>query len=1024
MKGYAKDLIDLYHYKTWMREPAAHALIELLSSLDAESDQNLIAHIANEVIIPTFFLCRENKNVSDESRAQWLQLITPEQIAVALHLQTPRKYTIKYNHPLDKSLVSAESVPALSAAFASTSSAVYPRCHIVWNTLWMYLTEETKTKGQRQLRMNEEFSSIAKNIIQHVVIDALLGNGEESTASTHERRSLALQIVCALSGSSDLRISLPPNLIGSVLRPEVITRVFVNVLCASGGLGKKNSKEGGGAEHYLKPLTSQALADLIDRCCEENDVDRRIALAKAFLCADHRFDTRTKTNTVSSLLMLESSVSRTTEETENKRHVLWQQYLSFLEEKIVSASSLHDATVHIELMYRLAKLDLTKAPANEARRVLRFFMSGAFFDCSSMDYSSTAKKGSSKKKKKDKSNATLTIPPPELASGLRIKEILQANGMTSISYPTRAIMSARFYSLVADLTSFINSKNHGGRQGSKPESIYRALSEICGISSLLEASGAKQFPPKSLSLESDDTSDAEDPMETSKKCMLQVQSIANGALVEECDDSGNKDTLRAKAVFATGCAALMMSLHLQLNNCGAPDVNGEEQEDDEEDIVESLHEYISDLADCVDEFNKVIGCDFSPKKIEDKENPLAMMAALLVNILSSPVGGEDSMKTGASKLTRETVKVAWSGILSAIIGLNANNKSLNSLVDEDVMSILIQSVCGEKSMGDEGKDDDEESIAESSSSEDGLGEGAVFVDATLAGVNLDEVKDNSSVGSQESEESSQNSTDGDDDADIELDPAKLENLLLEDSDAEMSDNGISGILEHHAGADKALAQLIKLKQEARKASQIERDRIDLCNRLRCATLLDSMFTQSVFKSGWLPVEAVLGSIVPMLRSYKAIAKSIQASSSANAKKSLGEKNALLDRLSDFVKIKLSKFRLNDGSSADELALKASSDIFQEMNRSLNVSHCSCCSVALTTALRCIPNADESEEVKDFYSKAMYDWSSRKASKIHSCVFDDLINRMPRCVVLFLLLNWSAFTLLTFVFLPIVWLHRF
>ena len=134
-------------------------------------------------------------------------------------------------------------------------------------------------------------------------------------------------------------------------------------------------------------------------------------------------------------------------------------YLSFLEEKIVSASSLHDATVHIELMYRLAKLDLTKAPANEARRVLRFFMSGAFFDCSSMDYSSTAKKGSSKKKKKDKSNATLTIPPPELASGLRIKEILQANGMTSISYPTRAIMSARFYSLVADLTSFINSKN-------------------------------------------------------------------------------------------------------------------------------------------------------------------------------------------------------------------------------------------------------------------------------------------------------------------------------------------------------------------------------------------------------------------------------------------------------------------------------------------------------------------------------------------------------------------------------------
>jgi hypothetical protein len=373
-----------------------------------------------------------------------------------------------------------------------------------------------------------------------------------------------------------------------------------------------------------------------------------------------------------------------------------------------------------------------------------------------------------------------------------------------------------------------------------------------------------------------------------------------------------------------------------------------------------------------------------------------------VNILSSPVGGEDSRKTGASKLTRETVKVAWSGILTAVTGLSANNKSLSSLVDEDVMSVLIQSVCGEMSIGDEEKDDDDESIDENGSSEDGLGEGTVFVDATVAGVNLDEVKDNISDGSEESDESSQNSTDEgrQDDNDIELDPAKLENLLLEDSDAEMSDNGISGILEHHAGADKALAQLIKLKQEARKASQMERDRIDLCNRLRCASLLDSLFTPSVFKSGWLPVEAVLGSIVPVLRSYKVIAKSIQASSSANAKKSLGEKNALLDRLSELVKNKLSKFRPNDGSSANELALKASYDIFQEMNRSMNASHCSCCSVALTTALRCIPNADESEEVKDIYIKAVDDWSLRKASKIHSCVFDDLINRMPRYDILF------------------------
>jgi hypothetical protein len=1003
VKGYAQDLIDLYNYKSWMREPAAHALIELLSSLDTESNQNLIAQVVNDVITPTFFLNNETVDMSNEYRAQWLRKLTPEQVAVALHLQTPRKCTIKYDHPLDKSLVSAESVPALTAAFVSTSCAVYPRCHIVWNTLWMYLTEESKIKGQRQLRINEEFSSVVKEIVQHVVIDVLLGNGEASTTSTHERRSLALQIVCALSGSSDLRISLPPSLIESVLCPKVITGVFLNVLCASGGIGKKNSKEGGGAEHYLKPLTSQALGDLIDQCCEEDGVDRRFAFAKAFLGADHRFDTRTKTNTVSSLLMLESSVVNMNEETKSKRQLLWQQYLSFLEDEIVSATSLHNASVHVELMFRVAKLDLTKAPADEARRILRFFMSGAFFDCSCMESSSTTKKGSSKKKKKDNLSETLAILPTEISSGLRIKEILQANGLRTISQPIRSIMSARFYSMVADLISFINSNNHGSRQGSRPESIYRAMSEICDVSSLLEASGAKKFPPRSTKLDSDDTSDAEDSMEISKKCMLRVQAIANGALVEECNGSGNKDILRAKAVFATSCASLMMSLYLQLNNCGALYANEEDQEEDEdEEIFESLHEYISDLADCVDGFNEVFGGNYNTTKDNDRENPLATMAALLVNILSSPTGGEDSRKSGASKLTRETVKVAWSGMLSAVTGLNANNKSLNSLVDEDVMVILIQSVCGEKAMGNEGKDGDDESIAESNSSEEEMGESAVFVDAAVAGVNLDEVKDDDSDGSEKSDEGSQNSSDEceDDDADIELDPAKLENLLLEDSDAEMSDNGVSGILEHHAGADKALAQLIKLKQEARKEHHIERDRIDLCNRLRCATLLDMLFTPLVFKSGWLPVEAVLGSIVPILRSYKAIAKNIQASSSANAKKSLGEKNALLERLSDLVKNRISKFRLLDGSGADVVALKASSDIFHEMNRSMNSSHCSCCSVALTTALRCISNANESAEVRNIYSKAIDDWSSRKATKIHSCVFDDLINRMPRYVILY------------------------
>lgn len=301
-------------------------------------------------------------------------------------------------------------------------------------------------------------------------------------------------------------------------------------------------------------------------------------------------------------------------------------------------------------------------------------------------------------------------------------------------------------------------------------------------------------------------------------------------------------------------------------------------------------------------------------------------------------------------------------------------------------------------MGDEdkGEDDDDESMEESVGSDDGLGDSAVFVDASAAGMDLDDVKGNNSDDSEENEDDiSRGSKDKDGGEDVELDPTRLENLLLEDSDAEMSDSGFHGILEHHAGADKALAQLIKLKQDARKASQTERERIELGNRLRCAGLLDSLFAPTVFKSGWLPVEAVLGSIVPILRSCKAIEKSIHADSSANAKKSLNEKKALLERLYSLMKDKISKFRCSDGSSTEELALKASSDIYEEMKRSPSLSHCTCCSVALITAVRCIPNVEDSDVVKDIYGGAIDDWSSRKATKIHSCVFDNLINRIPR-----------------------------
>lgn len=966
-----------------MKEPSVHALIELVSTIE---NGKQITSLTNDVITPKLLLLQKKQ----KDFTAWSEQLTAEQIALIVHLQ--QMEGTNYSYPLDKPLLTnASSIQSLASALASTSNVVYPRCHIVWNTVWMYLTEESD--GQRRLKAGKEYSKAIEGIIQHVVVEKLLGKEEGGLTSTHERRSLALQIVCTLCASSDQEIIIPTTLIESVLCKEVVNTVFLNVLCASGRSGKRKANADGAdnSEHHLKPLTTSSLNELVNRCCECGETERQLGFVKAFLSADPHFDVKTKTDSVASILMMYGAGQKLEEDEMKQRKELWGMYLTFLEEKVVSAESSHSATAHIELMYKLAKYDLTHAPADEARRVVRFFLSAAFFDCSSVVSPSSGKK---KKSKKKSSTGEL---PQELSSGLQISELLKSHNVTSISHDARKVMAARFYSLLSEFIKVLNSqgrrKNDTEFYGkvSRPETIYRALSEICGISTLLESSGAKKLSSK-------DADESGDQMEESRKSMLKVQAIANEALVKECDGKGDAESLRAKSVFATSCASLMMSLYMQLNSCGSPETpDNEADEDDEEDITEAVHEFIADLADAVASFCELMEGNAKAGDEDEDENPLAAAAGLLVNILSSPVGGEDTdnnaVQASASKLTRETVKLSWSNIISTMNTLHKKEECIKSLLNEDVMTILIESVCGEDLKGADQKDDESIDESDDVSSDDGEVDSSVFANANKMEMDLDEVENTMSKGSVSDGEASSNEFDEDS---VELESSQLENMLLEDSDAEMSDSGPHGILEHHAGADKALAQLIKLKQEARKASQTERERVELRNQLRCTTLLEPLFTASVLKDGWMPIEAVLGSVVPILRYRKALAKSIQSStSSGQSKKALDEKNALIDKLSMLLKDKVSKFRCSsEDSDVSEVALKASLEICDEIKRSVNSADCSCGSIALITSVRCILNSEENEEIKGIYLRLINDWATRKASKIHSCVFEDVIKRMP------------------------------
>ena len=76
----------------------------------------------------------------------------------------------------------------------------------------------------------------------------------------------------------------------------------------------------------------------------------------------------------------------------------------------------------------------------------------------------------------------------------------------------------------------------------------------------------------------------------------------------------------------------------------------------------------------------------------------------------------------------------------------------------------------------------------------------------------DDKKSNS--GGDRSDDDAENSTNQRYSDEEELDPPRLENIILDDSYYELTD--------HQAGADGALSQLIKMKQKARKSVCMEK----------------------------------------------------------------------------------------------------------------------------------------------------------------------------------------------------------
>jgi hypothetical protein len=282
-------------------------------------------------------------------------------------------------------------------------------------------------------------------------------------------------------------------------------------------------------------------------------------------------------------------------------------------------------------------------------------------------------------------------------------------------------------------------------------------------------------------------------------------------------------------------------------------------------------------------------------------------------------------------------------------------------------------------------DEDDESSIESGNDDMQLS----FVSATSAAIDSESDNDDHSAN-----EETKNETDSDDsmnerEGEIELESSKLENLLIQSS--------VDGnMLEHHEGADAALAQLIKLKQEARKSGKDQKEKLELSNRLRCMALLEAVFLSNK-RSGLLSNQAVLMSILPLLRSRTELAKSLSTGNSSQ-----NDKASLLDKITVLLESKIAKTNV-DGMANIEACKIVADQVSIEMRKLQDIEHCKCCSALLVLLVKAV--AKQGDETvafaKSLYEPCVHEWSTKKSTKLQAVIFDDLATKCRRLVSVFI-----------------------
>jgi len=1000
------DLAELYGHKKWIREPAAHAVCTLLNMLyavcpDNAEAQKVLKHIVEGVVVPQLLTKGDNER-EGESGVPLFATYSAELIGIGVNIQAhAHLLSTDLPAPIDKPILTSETLSALAPALSETSVVTQPRTHLFWDALWSFVSESDETNkaakiDTRKMRKEcplskESVDDLLGAIMKHVVIERLLRisddeHGKSSGKATHERRALALCIVRNLSGvefvsslAGRTRLVVPTETLEKlVFSPTLVRRLFLDVICA--GQQKKQSA------HLLKPLAlkvlelaSQSLTETSgDSTPSEESLNRRLAVVRALLVCEPRFDSRTKTPTIETLLGLGPNAPSTEAPTS-----LWNRYLSFLEEQIASTNqgssgvdtaASHFAVVgYIDLMFQLGKR-LTRMSAEDNSKIadfrekmlsqiFGFLMSIAFFDCSGA-VAEEGQESSSKNKKKKKQLQSASGQSPVVRSAFMIRDSRKGKAST-VSFESRSIASARFFSLVTDVAT---SKAHSSNPD-KESNVLDFVSGLHGMKSELEKAGAKQL----ASVNPDDQMDTDD---------INNETVVS-LLIKNAKATSNDSHVQKR--WANAGALLATTLQLHLLSCGRPE-SALENDDPDADDEEDYEEITSMIAD-VHHVSKLLS---SSVALNDDEKPLAALSELCVNILSSPLGIGNQSRGASPTMFREVVKMTWT------CGLHLAASELNTSLDPSAVNILLNAIgaIGDESSEDEEDLDEDEGDSESDDEDsDGDSDQGVFAQASgRAEVNDKEMDDDSG----EAKSSTHLNDAEEEDSELELDPSKLRSLLEEGSDADIEE----GELEHHEGADAALAKLIQLKQDARKAGKLARERAEIARQIRCILLIETLVLGKPETWGsLLRVDLVLQIILSLMQYRRELAKHLSKAAQKGNSAGLAEKRALLDRLTSLIKTKVLKAKVPDLDWSDDVDVAQYSSIFAkklfvQAKDSADKEHPTLCNSALLFMLRSITDTDAKLEQASLYTEAVTEWSTKKTSRLESSFFEALIHQNP------------------------------